>query len=260
LEIEGKKADFVFDSASSAISVSKSLAQQLSTIRYTGDLKYYTDATGHIYSENAFILPEVKAGNYLAKKILGKNYKPWGLCVTTEGKLIDENKEKADEDGLVGLDFFNGENIIIDYSCRKIIVLKKNVMPKAYAKLNWLSIPFSYSNNEFKIKAIIDNQLKSFLLDTGSTGSFLKKPKELTITNINSQSPVIKEIFISKERVGSFKFLPVDYEGITADGILGHDFFLSNVIYIDFKNKLMKLKRHEDSLSSPIEMSPTLEN
>lgn len=238
VKIGEKKAKLVFDTgASIPLSLAKSIIDSVGGIKYTGEQHRSIDSAGKISSSATFFVEKVTLGEYHAKKVKGKDYKPWGMYVTESGKT--EHKSKTEDHGVIGLGFFKNKNFIIDYSRKKIFILEGNAVPPDYKDVSWHSTPLILSKEGLIIQTKVNNHAAAFLLDTGSTGSMLRTTKILSQKNSENNSILAETFLISGKNYGPIKFFLLNFPKFSFDGLLGYDFFLKNVVYIDFDKKLV---------------------
>lgn len=243
INIEGFENDFILDTgASTAITLSKKITKNLKSINYTSEYHQMIDAAGKVRSSASFIINDVYLGTFHIKEVKGKDHKVWGVYMNEDGETInaDDYQGESEEMGVVGLDFFRKKNFIIDYSKSKLIILEGDLLPPEYININWHNTTFSMASDEFVINAVIDNRKRRFLVDTGSTASLFKKSELLTSLN-NPTFIETNEFIISKKDFGPMKFLILDYDYPSTDGILGYDFFINHIVYVDFRNNIIKL-------------------
>ena len=247
LQVEDQKAKVLLDTGArnQVIVLDKNILAKLNTIIAFPVKEKSMDITGKEYIAQKYILPKFNIGaiNFLQLRVVEDTN--WGL--STGG----ENRFK--KDGVIGLELFTDKAIIIDYPNNKLSIINGK-MPTEYDTDNWHELVYKIDRDGVSIYTAIDNgQTKRFILDSGSTISLIK-PNAIgsnIVNNCNiSLSPDKectsinpKNISINKLNIGELFFyiynFPPEFE---PDGILGYDFLVNKIIYIDFDKRVIKVK------------------
>jgi hypothetical protein len=247
LQVEEQKAKFMLDTGArnQVLVLDKDILAKLTTIKPFRAKGKSRDITGKSYIAKRYILPKfnIRGISFLQLRIVEDT--DWGLST---------GKTTIPKDGVIGLELFLNKGIIIDYPQNKLTIIDRK-MPIEYDTDNWLELKFKVDREGVSIYTSIDNgEIKRFILDTGATLSIIKpksigdniikydcnislskdgkcsyiKPKNVKLNNLN-----IKELSLYL-----YDF-PPEFE---ADGILGYDFLVDKVIYIDFDKRVTKIK------------------
>ncbi|WLS91195.1 hypothetical protein [Gilliamella apicola] len=144
---------------------------------------------------------------------------------------------------MIGLGLFKDYVLTINYPENKITI-SDDIKVSDDLNKNWFSIPF-YLNNYGLVINLFDG-LKNYkmILDTGAAVSIIKEKslspfsKKLTIPKYNFRYTALEMADLDSVKVEAIiiNSLPDVFE---PDGILGSNFFLENIVKIDFKNKQM---------------------
>lgn len=241
--IENKKVKLILDTgAGTAIYLRKGILKDLKKIKFTGQYDQSVDAGGRIQKMPFFVLENIQAADYSVNKVAGIEYKPWGIQISDGNSQATNNSARKNiEDGIIGLKFFQKNNVIIDYPKKRLIVLKPGTIHPDYSKTNWKSSRLSTSDNILTLEARLEGRPYTFLIDTGSTGSILKKTLLADMNKRDVNKILLNSFVISGKNYGPIDFFTYDLFGAQFDGLLGHDFFSQNVIFLDFQNKVFKI-------------------
>lgn len=247
LQVEEQKAKFMLDTGArnQVLVLDKDILAKLTTIKAFNTKEKSIDITGKSYIAKRYILPKFNIGkiNFLQLRLVENTN--WGLSA---GKPI------LKKEGVIGLELFINKGIIIDYPQNKLTIIDRK-MPIEYDTDNWPQLKFKVDREGVSIYADIDNgETKRFILDTGATISIIK-PKSIGDNIINHDC----SLSLSKERkcryitpkniklnnldIKQLFFYLYDFSPeFEADGILGYDFLVDKVIYIDFNKRIIKIK------------------
>lgn len=207
-------------------------------MQYTSNYSRTVDITGKIKKLPYFSLKQAEAFEYKATQITGVEYKPWGAYI--DGTKLDDNMKNI-EQGVIGLNFFKENNLIIDYSKKRLVVLKPGSTHPEYSARSWHVSPLSASKNTLVVKATLDGKLCKFLIDTGSGGSVLRKTF-LSNSEVDNQTSITSNnLRISEKSLVALKLWLFDFADTEFDGILGYDFFSQYVVFLDFQNNVIKI-------------------
>ncbi|MEK6734051.1 MAG: hypothetical protein AABY27_02985 [Pseudomonadota bacterium] len=201
------------------------------------------DITGKTYIAKKYILPKFNIDNINFIKVKLDEDTNWGL---TTGP-------KKTKDGAIGLELFSNKAIILDYPNKKLAIIDGKIPPE-YDIENWSKINYEIDRYGLIISAVIDRGwAKTFVLDSGSNISIIKPTSGgtnniqydcdinlspgLQCTHINTQVFSINDINYKNLQFYLYHF----YEP-TSDGILGYNFLIDKIIYIDFIKKQIRIK------------------
>lgn len=234
IEIEHKKLSVVFDlGASTPISLCEKVTDELKDIIFSDDCIRYTDATGKVHCEKSFIIKKANSGKYCLNNLKGKNLRPWGIHIVTTNDSHENNELENDlEEGIVGYSFFKESELIIDYPHKNLKISKRNdvsILPK---EMVCYEVAFVIDQNGLVFEAQFDNKMGKFLLDTGATGSILRKKD----VHVNAEKQEVENFIVAKNNLGKYNFWAFDFPEPNVDGVLGYDFFEKNIVHINFIN------------------------
>ena len=245
VDFQGKKTPFILDTgAKSALHLPMALINKIPNKTENAEKMKFNDLTGDTKEVKSFIVDKLKLGSFIFNNVQVLEYKSWGLFMLNDRTKTDHDKEEIDaEKSLIGLGLFKDYVLTINYPENKITI-SDDIKGSDNLNKNWFSIPF-YLNNYGLVINLFDG-LKNYkmILDTGAAVSIIKEKslspfsKKLTIPKYNFRYTALEMADLDSVKVEAIiiNSLPDVFE---PDGILGSNFFLENIVKIDFKNKQM---------------------
>ena len=245
MDLQGEKTQFILDTGSkSALHLPMALINKIPNKTENTEKMKFNDLTGDTKEVKSFIVDKLKLGSFIFNNVQVLEYKSWGLFMLNDRTKTDHDKEEIDaEKSLIGLGLFKDYVLTINYPENKITI-SDDIKVSDDLNKNWFSIPF-YLNNYGLVINLFDG-LKNYkmILDTGAAVSIIKEKslspfsKKLTIPKYNFRYTALEMADIDSVKVEAIiiNSLPDVFE---PDGILGSNFFLENIVKIDFKNKQM---------------------
>lgn len=254
LSINDVKHNVLLDLGSSdGIHLPLNEIHKISELKYTGNSVKSSNIKGEVFESKEFLISTLKVNCAIFSNIKGLELAPWAASI---GKgNVDDGAEQI----VIGLDFFKGKSITINYFNKTLLI---NTADKKD-----LSSNVSHPSNAFKLtKEGISIRVKSsiasyqMILDSGASSSIFVvnkvSPKEDVKVCDYDLGPDIKcKIFDSTLKVFGHSFdsnillFPID-KRFKMDGILGSDFFKNFIVEIDFLNKVIALTPIQNSSAS----------
>ncbi len=202
---------------------------------------------------------DLKLGNVSFEKRDIVNYKNYGDTIPKDSIYTQTEKHI----GTIGVDFFQGKILIIDYPNQRICVTTE--LPKQFADAVFQ--PCKTENGRVKIPFLINNKLEDLLFDTGSSLFALmtteEKAKQISANEISDSleipawgnhyteygQKISVPIYFGQKQLEATN---VYYDRVNRLneffnqekiwGITGNAYFLNNVVIIDFKNSQFGVK------------------
>jgi hypothetical protein len=195
-------------------------------VRYLTESTRSTDASGDIYESRRFVAPAVSLGGVLLGDLEGSEF------------IFPEAAAPPDRNGFIGFALLSRFLLIVDYPDRSL---------RLYASGSREAMTRECGDNSFEIDVVsgiaqsiadTDYGRLVFSWDTGSTRSVVRpsaiggRVRAGTPASETLPQRMAKFVLGSRD-FGPQSFLPIDYRGVTVDGVLGTDFFASRVVCLD---------------------------
>ena len=245
MDFQGKKTPFIFDTgAKSALHLPMALINKIPNKTENAEKMKLNDLTGDIKEVRSFIVDKLKLGSFIFNNVQVLEYKSWGLFMLNDRTKTDHDKEEINaEKSLIGLGLFKDYVLTINYPENKITI-SDDIKVSDDLNKNWFSVPFYLNNYGLVINLFDGSKNYEMILDTGAAVSIIKEKslspfsKKLTIPKYNLKYTALEMADLDSVKVEAIIIdsLPDVFE---PDGILGSNFFLENIVKIDFKNKQM---------------------
>lgn len=236
-KINREELRFIFDSgATTPVILKREVINRNKDIKETGKYFKYIDTVGKITQVPQIIIPSIDLSGFLLNNVEGRIYKPWGLVLN---RNVEQKEElgpelfQRDKDGIIGIGIFYHQRLIIDYPNKRMVVFHHSHFPKLYQSLKWTKCQLELNKEGLFISGLVGDKVAKFLLDTGTTASILK-PK---FAKPGSKSANIKRISFNDFKVDDLKFHFYDFQEPKVDGVLGYNFFLNYVVFLDLIKK-----------------------
>ena len=245
MDFQGKKTQFIFDTGSkSALHLPMALINKIPNKTENTEKMKFNDLTGDTKEVKSFIVDKLKLGSFIFNNVQVLEYKSWGLFMLNDRTKTDHDKEEIDaEKSLIGLGLFKDYVLTINYPENKITI-SDDIKVSDDLNKNWFSIPFYLNNYGLVINLFDGSKNYEMILDTGASVSIIKE---------ESLSPSSSKISLPKYNV---RYTPLEMtdaasvkveaiiidslpDKFKSDGIIGSNFFRTNIVKIDFRNKQM---------------------
>ena len=245
MDLQGEKTQFILDTGSkSALHLPMALINKIPNKTENAEKMKLNDLTGDIKEVRSFIVDKLKLGSFIFNNVQVLEYKSWGLFMLNDRTKTDHDKEEINaEKSLIGLGLFKDYVLTINYPENKITI-SDDIKVSDDLNKNWFSVPFYLNNYGLVINLFDGSKNYEMILDTGAAVSIIKEKslspfsKKLTIPKYNLKYTALEMADLDSVKVEAIIIdsLPDVFE---PDGILGSNFFLENIVKIDFKNKQM---------------------
>lgn len=245
LEIEGMPLELRLDTGSEeGLHLRRDLLDRIQGVRFTGEMQRSSDMAGNVQENARFVIAELSVHGRTFRDIRGVEFSPWGITVREDSKLP--------ESSVLGLGFFKGQRILIDYLSKELTVFDAESDFDPNGDTGWIEVPFRHSEEGLVLEAVIAGQRHDMVLDTGATISFAVADRIAdTVAAVPCQN-----IYASLQQEGC-RLIPVDTEfgdtaaslhaflieddpgNFEATGLLGGDFLQHHAVFVDFVGKRM---------------------
>lgn len=248
VEIEGMSHELRLDTGSEeGLHLRRDLLDQIEGVRFTGEMQRSSDMAGNVQENARFVIDELPVNGRIFRDIRGVEFSPWGITVR-EGSQLPESS-------VLGLGFFKGQRILIDYLSKELTVFDAASDFDPDRDTGWIEVPFRHSEEGLVLEAMIAGRPHDMVLDTGATISFAVADRIAdTVAAVPCQS-----IYASLQQEGC-RLIPVDTEfgdiaaslqaflieddpgNFEATGLLGGDFLQHHAVFVDFARKRMYVR------------------
>jgi hypothetical protein len=244
IEVEGKSYKCLLDTGnrSDQLVLNEEILLNLKTIKPFSRKIKISNAAGIEYIAKKYILPKFNIGKIIFNKVTLSENTHWGVK--------SSNTPNNSKDGVVGMALFEGKSIIIDYPNSKLVISDNGELPGDYKIKNWNNLDYKLDLNGISIYAYVDSQLKRFILDSGANLSIIK-PSSLNLTICKNKKMDDNQCIhqVNNLKVQNtpnshpFSLYLYEMNGYKIDGLLGYNFLINHIIYIDFNQKIIKIQQ-----------------
>jgi hypothetical protein len=265
LTVEGHRLELVLDTGDrDGVVLRQKVLDRLNHVHYTGHTRHAIDVLGKRISAREYRLRNVEIGGRKFTHMSGSVYHPWGLRVAncSSGERCTPDRHGARQ-GMLGLDAVDHGGLILDYPHRRIVLIKGSADPPGYDMHNWVKTLFKSNANGISFTVRINHQPVRLVLDTGATMSMFKKS---SLSAIHYLAPcqihfpdgepcqlyTPPQPVLFGRRLAAVKFYVFPYRYPAGDAVVGYNFLVHNIIYLDFTSHLMAIK--------PVKHAMTAEN
>ncbi|OTQ01078.1 hypothetical protein B5S43_08165 [Gilliamella apicola] len=245
MEFQGEKIPLILDTGSKIdLHLPMALINKIPNKTENSKKIKYIDLSGNTEEARSFIVDKLALDSLIFNNVQVLEYKSWGLFMLNDRTKTDHDKEEIDaEKSLIGLGLFKDYVLTINYPENKITI-SDDIKVSDDLNKNWFSIPFYLNNYGLVINLFDGSKNYEMILDTGASVSIIKE---------ESLSPSSSKISLPKYNV---RYTPLEMtdaasvkveaiiidslpDKFKSDGIIGSNFFRTNIVKIDFRNKQM---------------------
>ena len=222
--------------------------------RMTGRKKSSVNINNQLTTYHEFLLPEISIGEALFHDTLAYEFIPWSVNLQAETNHMTE----LGYQGVIGLEFFRGYNLLIDYPKNILHVLKPGKTLASYKVEQWHQASFELEEDGIVLKLNAYRKPLSAVLDTGANCSIIKKQYPLPSHALSEcKDPshpstcalgVIPALKLKGHDIGPRIFYRAEFTQPSVDAILGTDFFQSFHLLINIEDKTLFFMRSEEPL------------
>lgn len=245
IEIEGKNYPVEIDLGSkTALSLHKEVLDKIR--KDPCGLSRRADFLGNKYETPLYLIPSIKIGSLLLKKIKAKEE---SLDFTATNSIVTQAKE-TQNGGRLGRDFFSGKNLFMDFSHRTLIACSKlkDIEREGYEVKKMTPVPFKNTAGGVVLEIETDMGRMNFVLDTGSTTSVIRDTKKMP----ENKMPIVETLKFSMNGIDfgpqKLYLLNISPEFEEIDGLLGMDFLNEHALYLDFAKKTAYIGKTPDEV------------
>lgn len=205
---------------------------------YLTDQRKSLDVHGNPYQERTFKLPQTMIGDLKIANLIGN----------------EELRSFIPCDGIIGNQFLKHFNVYIDYQSLKVFLYPQSTYPSELELDKWQKVSFEHNNigiivsgrfarNKKELKLCLDSGM--CLIQNGRTYGLLK-PRKMPGLFIKRKTYETKAFYIDGIDFGPMDFMAFDFEQPPVDGFLGHNFFSRYLVFIDFNQEVLFVKRNNN--------------
>ena len=246
LNFDGQAIPFVLDTGSSrTFHLAPGVAKQLPGLVFTGNKFKSMDAAGHVQEDDEVSIANLSVNGLAFGKTTGVIAQPWGLTI---GKGQGPVKSQS----ILGLGFFDGRRVIIDYPSKRLTIADaddKSVMQRV---AGWTPFPYERSHAGQVLVLSSGKADYRMVLDSPSNLSIVKaKLAEGRGDAVKCEldlgpGRVCESVGVSLPGGSPIKALLIDLpDQFPDDGLLGQDFFFQYAVFIDGKNRVVMLRERQ---------------
>lgn len=208
----------------------------------------YRDAEGKTYHGRQVLLPTAQLG-----------------ILTLSNIPAQEDLFGPEEfDGHIGRGVLQNFNLLIDYRNKLLTFYKKTHLPEFLHEPEWFTAPL---NEKMQITIEMMPSATPYVvgLDTGSNAFAIPQTSDLATSIVNTYGITEENTIINQRNgmtvyryvldnfsidgypLGGMEIILADMAKYMGNGILGYDFFYNNLVYLDFHNRRLYLKKSTGS-------------
>lgn len=233
------KADFLLDTGGAvAITVPPPLIVPSAGVTQLSEKTKTTDASGAVHEVNRIKVQDAYIGEARVGELDGLVNYSWGLSLDKSEPAPDVTKK-----GIVGLKAFERKGVIFDLGRGKLMVLEPNEVPEMPGK--WSSAPLKVDRRGAVVTMSLNGKDAELVLDSAATMTVMKRGAAALTgqNNVCKGKPAdagvcgpttFRRVGLGDGTLKRMEFLVVTMGPLPFDGMLGIDFFKSNVVYLDF--------------------------
>ncbi len=261
LDLSGTTYTLRLDTGSAeGLHLTKETLSRIPEIRFTGGTIRSIDLAGEVRENARFVIDELSVSGRAFQNIGGIEFSPWGVSVR-DGSSLPTSQ-------VLGLGFFKGERILIDYAARTLTIFDQNRYLDPSPEEGWVELPFNVTDDGPILDVEIAGESHHMSLDSGATLSMV------IAARITDQSAALPCEAIFPDGLGpeDCRLIPVTtkYEGkyqtvyaymLEEDpfqgrdfddafaGLLGGDFLANYAVLIDFADEQLYVRPITQSAS-----------
>lgn len=235
VSIGSVKTDLLLDSGGGfGVSLANEIIQKSNSVKILEHKSKFSDVAGNVYEVSDILASDVSvAGVHLASPLTGSVHHTWGLDIAAGETKEPEELSQKSLNGAIGLGAFKGRALLLDYTQHRLGMYSPGLLPDL-SRSGWKPIHLKYDNEGAQVELVSLGKKMRFILDTGANLSLLK-PSSIQEGNCAKEQSTVhycgtKDIVKIKTSDGldlkDMKFIMAELKEVTADGILGGDFFL----------------------------------
>jgi hypothetical protein len=212
----------------------------------TGRTKHLRNSNNHAFNLSEFIVPSINIEDRVFKNILAYDFRTWATNLATQESPLNDKLYATD--GVIGLNFFHGYNLLIDYSNKRLVIIAPDYEPIGYDITSWHTAKFELNNSGIILPVTFDDIFLKALLDTGSTASVINKNSAATnqllsdCKRVSHKQKCRYNFTINHHMIEKLPLDSYPLANMQADIILGSDFLEKYMVFINFKNKQLSFK------------------
>jgi hypothetical protein len=150
------------------------------------------------------------------------------------------------KNGIIGCGFFKDLQIVLDHKRQRIFVATTETAfnQVGYDVNSWPLLTHTKTDEGFVVNAELDGKLFRLMLDTGSSHTVIRS-SILNPTDLHETPKLlpIKYFKVADKDSIAFDIVSFNFEQPdTVDGFLGIDFLAQQVLFIDFKNNIIRIQ------------------
>ncbi len=214
----------------------------------------WRDIRGNRYVSPAFLIPRLKLGEFVWEDVMVRQAR----ADFTESTVIWRKNDAKDSvkrlQGVIGRPLLEKINLLLDFSNSIVLASnnKSKLKEQGYNLDDMNKIPCEMSEKGIILSIETDIGTKRFDLDTGATVNFIRTSDVSRNQKLNTDSRGLSYLSTSKFVIDGTDFGRTDLflvditpELQVLDGTLGMDFIERHIIYIDYPNQVLYIKKRE---------------
>lgn len=249
VEIDGKSQTFMIDTGSRiALHLSRDVMGQLPRLIIDPEKERTTDATGKVFFNDRFHIPQISINGMTFKDVKGISFTPGGMALTRDSSLPALM--------MIGLDLFRDKAVLIDYKRQHLSVADYAQALGVDGADGWIELPLQLTQEGIAVKVSQRSQSYNMVLDTGASVSiFWKERFKSPFVNISCQTVMaemddeeclasefqLDEIGTADIRLNAV-LIDGTFDHLQMDGLIGNNFFKKFTVLIDFPGQRLLIK------------------
>jgi hypothetical protein len=243
LLFSGNSYPFVLDLGSAtAFHLSKKVVAQIPGLTYTGKKFRSMDITGKVQEAEELTIADLTVNGMAFGKVNGVTLVPWGMNL---GQYQGPDPEVS----VLGLGFFDGKKVIFDFAAKTMTFADEDNISFAKRVEGWTPVPYDRSAEGLALTFKSNKASYRMILDTPSTISLVKSKLAQERDSVEKcdmdlgPDHTCRTISVSFQGGRPLKPVLMDLpSAFSADGLVGRDFFEQFAVFLDAKNRSVRVK------------------
>ena len=243
LQFNDKTFPFVLDLGSAAtFHLSKTAAKQIAGLMYTGKKFRSMDLTGKVQESEELTIRDLTVNGLAFGKINGVTLVPWGMN-------LGQYQGLDPDVSVLGLGFFDSKKVVFDFAAKTMTLADEDAAAIMKRIKGWTIVPYDRSAEGLTLTFKSDKASYRMILEAPSTISLVKSKLAEARDDVEKCDMDLgpgrscRTISVSFPGGRPLKPVLMDLpETFSADGLVGREFFEQYAVFLDAKNRSIRIK------------------